>query len=310
MWQMIVASVVWVSIGLCLNRFNFLSTSFPKQLGKTLYWIGMPIQIFGLALTANFADAVWFPPTVTIVVLLLGLGIAVLCLYLGIKVLRQKSLTKKPEQGSFVLASILGNTGFVGLSIVPTLVDKTYLSSILLYGITHNIVGSYGMGVVLASHFGRNSSHNKWWNYCKTVLKTPALWAFALGCSIHQPSLVKVLAPTVKMLSIWVIPGVFILLGMQLSHIRTNNLSGAILPTAIKTIVLPALTGIVLTYLGVGGEARLSLVLMSGMPTAFTNAILAEEYDLDRQLTTSSILVGTLLLPLSIPLWLFFFGTN
>jgi malate permease and related proteins len=310
MWQIIIANVVWVSLGLCLDRFNVLSTSFPKQLGKTLYWIGMPIQIFGLALTANFADAVWLPPTVTIVVLLSGLAIAVLCLYLGIKFLRQKSLTKKSEQGSFVLASILGNTGFVGLSIVPILVDKAHLSSILLYGITHNIVGSYGIGVVLASHFGRNSTHNKWWNYCQTILKTPALWAFALGCIFQQSLLVKVLAPTVKMLSIWVIPGVFLLLGMQLAQIRTKNLSSAFLPTAIKTIVLPALTGIILTYLGVRGEIRLGLVLMSGMPTAFANAILAEEYNLDRQLTTSSILVGTLFLPLSIPLWLFFFGAN
>jgi hypothetical protein len=47
---------------------------------------------------------------------------------------------------------------------------------------------------------------------------------------------------------------------------------------------------------------------MSGMPTAFANIILAEEYDLDRQVAASSILVSTVILPLMIPFWLALFG--
>jgi len=52
----------------------------------------------------------------------------------------------------------------------------------------------------------------------------------------------------------------------------------------------------------------LALVLMSGMPTAFANVILAEEYNLDRQIAASSILLSTVSLPLIIPLWLALFS--
>jgi hypothetical protein len=42
---------------------------------------------------------------------------------------------------------------------------------------------------------------------------------------------------------------------------------------------------------------------MSGMPTAFAGLILAEEYDLDREIIASSILLSSVTLLLMIPLW-------
>lgn len=47
---------------------------------------------------------------------------------------------------------------------------------------------------------------------------------------------------------------------------------------------------------------------MSGMPTAFGGFIFAEEYDLDRDLVTSSIILTTIGLLLMIPVWLVVFG--
>jgi len=44
------------------------------------------------------------------------------------------------------------------------------------------------------------------------------------------------------------------------------------------------------------------------MPTAFAGLILAEEYDLDRELIASSIVLTTAMLLVAIPLWLLIFG--
>ena len=73
-------------------------------------------------------------------------------------------------------------------------------------------------------------------------------------------------------------------------------------------LVLPGIAGLALTILGLSGDARLAMVLMSGMPTAFACVVLAEEYNLDRQLAASSILLSTIMLPLMIPFWLALFG--
>jgi hypothetical protein len=49
---------------------------------------------------------------------------------------------------------------------------------------------------------------------------------------------------------------------------------------------------------------------MSGMLTAFVGLILAEEYDLNRELAASSIATTSVLLLVIIPFWLFLFGQS
>ena len=70
---------------------------------------------------------------------------------------------------------------------------------------------------------------------------------------------------------------------------------------------MPAIVGITITVMGMSGDPRLGLVLMSGMPCAFAGLILSEEYNLDRNLVASSIIVSTLIFLVMIPVWLFFY---
>ena len=102
-----------------------------------------------------------------------------------------------------------------------------------------------------------------------------------------------------------VIPGAFVLMGMRLSQIKGwKSFKIGLLPAVLKVVVMPGLLGIALTLLGFTGDPRLALVLMSGMPSAFAGLILAEEYNLDREITASSIVITTGLLLLMIPIWL------
>jgi len=81
-------------------------------------------------------------------------------------------------------------------------------------------------------------------------------------------------------------------------------------PGDLKILVLPSLVAVGTTLLGLSGDPRLSLVLMAGMPSAFASLILAEEYNLDRNLASSSIALSTIGLLFVIHLWLSLFGGN
>ena len=73
---------------------------------------------------------------------------------------------------------------------------------------------------------------------------------------------------------------------------------------------MPLLVGLATTlFFGLSGSPRLAMVLMSGVPTAFAGLILAEEYNLDRDLIASSIIISTVLLLLVLPLWILIFGS-
>jgi hypothetical protein len=330
----------WTAIGLGL--YQLLPNSAPKKLGRTLYWVGVPLQVLGLAHQSDFSQSPWLPPLTVVAVLILGLAISSLCLrtlkrLLGhyrefsnngdlLPLKKAISLPKSvlwaqlvstcnrafpkdsSSRGSFILSAILGNTIFIGLAIIPSLVNSAYLGWIIIYGVVHYLLGSYGIGTIVASYFGRSSSHQNWWVQLRDVATVPALWAFAIGFMtqpINYPYLMDWGLQGARSLGI---PAVFVLLGMQLGKFRgVQALEAATIPAIIKIVVLPILAGLGLTLLGLDGDARLTLVLMAGMPTNSANLILAEEYNLDSQLAAGSILLSTIALPLLLPLWVTLF---
>jgi predicted permease len=55
--------------------------------------------------------------------------------------------------------------------------------------------------------------------------------------------------------------------------------------------------------------AKLVLVLQAGMPPAIATLVLAEEYDLDRELTATALALGYVAALLTLPFWLLLWGT-
>ena len=333
--------VLWTGLGLI--AFRFVPQAFPRFLGRLLYWVGVPWQILALARQTDYDQKTGLAPAVTIAGLVLGLVLAWLSLQAYQRWLRRskaKALQQpqspttlglpasaaiesfpaalstesttvglsRPQRGSFILAATIGNTGFIGLGLVPALISQPYLGWAVFYSVTHNIVGTYGVGVFLASYYGRSHQQSHWLVQFRDVLSVPSLWAFALGSLTRSIALPNVIEQGLHA-SLWfVIPGAFLLMGMRLSQLHGwQSLQAALLPTVLKMLMLPLAVGLGTTLLGLSGDARLALVLMSGMPSAFAGLILAEEYELDRELIASSIALTTIALLFTIPLWLLLF---
>ncbi|MBW4472682.1 MAG: AEC family transporter [Stenomitos rutilans HA7619-LM2] len=329
--------VLWTGLGLI--AFRFMPQAFPRLLGRSLYWVGVPWQILALARQTDYAQNIGLAPTVTIAALGLGLVLGWCSLQLYQRWLRATatepsvpltaeatslnkavaaitSISKEPSQaelnraqrGSFILAATIGNTGFVGLGLVPALISQPYLGWAVFYSVTHNIIGTYGIGVFLASYYGRSQQQNHWWVQLRDVLTVPSLWAFVIGSLTRSIALPDIAEQGLHASRWFVIPGAFLLMGMRLSQLHGwKSIQPALLPTLVKMLVLPLAVGIGTTLLGLSGDARLALVLMSGMPSAFAGLILAEEYELDRELIASSIALTTIALLFTIPLWLWIF---
>jgi malate permease and related proteins len=299
--------ICWTGLGILSVRF--LPSAFPHWLGRGLYWIGVPIEIFSLARQTTFDERAQLAPTITIASLLLGLGLGWLSLQIWQRSQPQLPTRTPGLKGSLLLCSMLGNTGFVGLAIVPFFVSETDLSWAVLYSVTQNVFGTYGLGVLVSSYYGRQGTgSNQWWMQLKDLLSVPSLWGFALGSLTRSLPLPELVESSLHA-SIWVvIPGAFILMGIRLSQIQGwQSLKLALLPAILKTIVMPTIVGISITMMGMKGDPRLGLVLMSGMPCAFAGLILAEEYNLNGNLVASSIIVSTLIFLVMIPVWLYFY---
>lgn len=307
--------IFWTGVGALL--FRFLPGSFPRFLGRTLYWVGVPWQIFSLVRETDFSTNVGIAPLVTIATLGAGLTIA----WIVLRVLIWLKTEAKPtglsaieswlppmdraSQGTFVIASTIGNTGFVGLGLIPALIGSGDLSWAVFYSVTQNLIGTYGIGVLVASHYGRTESQSTAWTLLRDVLTVPTLWAFAIAYLTQPIAFPDWGEAIVQSSLIFVIPTSFLLMGMRLIQLKgIASLKMATLPVLLKALILPSLVAIAVAILGLNSDARLSLTIMAGVPSAFASLILAEEYNLDHDLAASSIALSTIVILATIPIWL------
>ncbi len=306
----------WTGMGFWLVRF--LPKEFPHFLGRGLYWVGVPCEIFALARQIGDLEETKLAPVIAVGSILLGLALGGISLFFGRQSLllpawlpnSSPQLERAEFQGSWLLCSMLGNTGFIGLSIVPFLVSPEHIVWAVFYSVTQNVFGTYGLGVLVASFYGRQvGSTRPWWELLKDLVTVPSLWGFLLGFSTRQLTLPALVESGLQG-SVWVvIAAAFVLMGIRLSQIEGwQSLRLALIPAVLKTIVMPGILGIFLLTLDIPQPARLALVVMAGVPSAFAALILSEEYNLDRDLVASSIINSTGIFLIMLPVWIFLFS--
>lgn len=304
-----------VLLGWILGRS--LPKTVPTFIGQFLFWIGVPLSIITFLRRTDLSGAIWIAPVVAWVAMLLGVGLAwiwvkrqtIKPLANASNHLSQASLNSwsKPTQGSFLLSSMVGNTGYLGFPVTLTLVGEKYFGWALFYDMLGSLIGAYGLGVLLAARFGQGATN--YWQLLQTILYNPALWSLGVGLGLRQIPLPEWVESSLQGCAWSVIALSLILIGMRLSQLNSwGRLKQASVSLSIKMLVVPMLLGIVLFWLGISGSPRLVIVLQMAMPPAFATLVLAEVYELDRDLAVTTLAVGSVGLLLTLPVWLFLFS--
>jgi len=213
----------------------------------------------------------------------------------------------RAARGSFLLASMIGNTGYLGYPISLAFVGSQYFGWALFYDLLGSTLGTYGLGVVLATHFGRGAQNR--WQFAQAILVNPALWSFAFGLLFRKLPLLATAEQILSTLAWTVVALSLVLIGMRLSQLRSwHNLPRAFISLGIKMLLVPLILGSSLSLFGITGAIRLVIVLQMAMPPAFATLVIAEAYELDRDLAVTALAVGSAGLLVMLPVWLWLFG--
>ncbi|MBD2460438.1 AEC family transporter [Oscillatoria sp. FACHB-1407] len=334
--KLYVPLVTWVGLGILLGRA--LPQTVPLYLGKFLFWIGVPISIVTFLRQADLSGSVWVAPAVAWTAMLtcatLAWGWIQLQRYFkrrhqqrprlgSAEPISQKNqpsgwlnqLTpwlqadwSRPAQGSFLLAAMVGNTGYLGYPVTLALVGPQYFAWALFYDTLGSTLGAYGLGVAIAARFGMSTQNH--WRLLQAMISNPGLWSFFVGLGFRSVALPSAVEQGLRVAAWGVIALSLLLLGMRLSQLTSwRNVQRASLSLGIKMLIVPLLLGIGLSYLGITGAPQLVIVLQMAMPPAFATLVIAEAYDLDRDLTVTALAIGSLGLLTLLPLWLWLFAT-
>ncbi|MEH2324874.1 MAG: AEC family transporter [Nostoc sp.] len=291
-----------VLVGFILGRK--LPVTVPTRLGQFLFWVGVPISIVSFLRQSSLSGQIWIAPAFAYLAILLGAFLA----WLGIKAQAyfRNTVPLPPTQASLILAAMLGNTGYLGFPIALAMVGKEHFAWALLYDLLGSFPGTYGLGVFLAARFGGGVQNH--WQTAKAILINPALWGFGFGLLFRQVTIPTVGEFCLEKFAWSSVALSLVLIGMRLALLKSwRSLPQVGMSLGIKMLVVPLILGSILPLFGITGAIAKVIVLQMAMPPAFATLVIAEAFNLDRDLAVTALAAGVILLLLTLPVWLWLF---
>lgn len=204
--------------------------------------------------------------------------------------------------GALLLVTALGNTTFLGLPMVESLLGKPELARALAFDQLGSFFGVAVYGSFIAARYGHGASG--WRPVVHRLLRFPPFFAVLVSFAVRLAPLPVGLDAALGHIGRLVAPLAMLALGLRFRVAASaHGRQAAIWCLSTKLVLLP-LTVLVIAML-VGGThdpAWRASVLESGMPPMVTAGVVAARADLDEELATTVVGVGLLLALLSIPL--------
>jgi predicted permease len=194
-----------------------LPATFPTDLAQFLLWVGVPISIVAFLRETDLSQQIW----IALVIAYLAILLEVFLAWLVIKgqAFLKNSQPQPSTQASLILASMLGNTGYLDFPITLAMVGKEYFAWALFYDLLGSVFGAYGLGVLLATRFGNTIQNHG--HMAKAILINPALWSFGYGLLFSQVAMPNMVEIALEKLAWCAIALSLILIGMRLSRLNS-----------------------------------------------------------------------------------------
>jgi predicted permease len=284
-----------LALGRVLRWRGLVPESAPDALNAVALYVCLPAAIFlyapKLTLSADLVGVVAVPW------LLLLASCAVV--WIAGKVAR----IERGDRAVLLLQIPLGNTSFLGYSLIPALAGAEALRFAVIYDQLGSFVmlSSFGLAVIAAHSGGVRPTPA---GVLRRMLGFPPFVTLLLALSVVPAQLPGPIEAMLKPLSAALLPMVGLAIGMQLKLALPRR---QLLPLALalggRLLLMPALALGLCALFGIGGDARMAVVLEAAMPGMITSAALAAMAGLAPELAAATIGYGIVLSMASLPFW-------
>jgi predicted permease len=269
-----------------------------RPLGRVIFYVFSPVLVFNLLTSNNLP--------LDRIAIMMGFTAASTLTIAGLAFLIGKLF--RLERGALiivVLTSMCANSGNFGLPLVSFAFGQEALAYASIYFVTSTML-FYTVGVLISS-LDRLDLRDA----LLGLLKVPAIYAIILAMIFIRTgwTLPEPIQRTVSLAAGGAIPGMLILLGLELQRLAwSRNLRALGIPVFIRLVVGP-LVGLGMAALfGLQGPAYQAGITEIGTPTAVMTTVLATEYKLESSLVTAIVFISTILSPLTLTLVLYILG--
>jgi predicted permease len=276
-----------------IGRFFSLDS---RTVGRLVFYLFSPVLVFNLLIRSQLPIEEMLKTAGYAAAVMISCGLVALIAGLILR-LERGTVT------AIILTSMFANNGNFGLPLVSFAFGPEALAHSSIYFVTSGVL-VYSLGVMIAS-----LGHTDIKRALLGMLKVPSIYALAAAMVVirYNLQLPVPLDRSVSLVAGAAVPMMLVLLGLELQKAQwTRKLGSMSLSTSIRLLAGPIIGLALASLFGITGAARQGGVLESAMPSAVANTVLATEYKLDSSLVTGTILLTTLLSPLTLtPLLLF-----
>lgn len=212
------------------------------------------------------------------------------------------------RSSAFSLSTIMMNTGNYGLPLVLFAYGKEGLA----YGVIVLVLFTFPLGTLAIYIASRGQASIK--ESLLEIFKVPLFHAIVLatiwrGFQLPLPPMVL---KSIDLVGQAAIPGLLMLLGMQLSrtHIRGGSLVPVVSSSALRLIISPLVAVVLCHVLAIHGLPRNVLILQTSTPSAIIPLLYAINYDAHPEMVAATIFVSTLLSGITLTLVLLYLGVG
>ena len=275
------------SVGFLLARVLKASV---KTIAHVVFYALLPSLVFNMLVTSRMSGPQFGRMAAMAVLVAASMGLVARLVAIPLRMTR-------PELSAFLLVVIFSNSGNYGLPVVLFAFGSEALSQATAYFVAGSLL-TYSLGVFLAAA-GQRSLRSA----LAGIVKIPAIYSLVIG-SLVIVSGVKVpvgLMRPIGMLSEASLPMMILVLGMQFERASMPNRPGLVAAAVVLSLAVAPFVALGIAWLlGVTGPGRQAGVVLASMPVAVITTILALEFDVAPAFVTSTVMVSTLLSPLTL----------
>ncbi len=262
----------------------------PRSLSRLIFYVFSPCLILNLLTTSQLSSGD--------MVRMVAYSAAVIILLIITSFLVGKAIRlERKLLAAVVLTSMSMNAGNFGLSLNLFAFGEAGLAQASIFFVT-TAMFTYSVGVMIAS-LGTATLKQS----ILKMLKVPAIYAVILSLVFISQDwqLPMALERTTTTLGNAAIPGMLILLGLQLqANQRTRQVPALILANAMRLVGGAAFGLILASLFGLQGTAYQAGVVEAATPAAVLSTVLATEFDTEPAFVTSVVFTTTLLSPITL----------
>ena len=292
-----------MAVGYTLARFGVVEQGAVKGMSALIVKATLPALIV-MSMQKPFSGELFGEAMVTLAVAtlfyagIIGLSLAAAAL---LRVDRQRA-------GAFAFALSFSNCAFVGFPVVESILgaDALFLTSI--HNILFNVL-AFSAGILIMSGGSRTGGGSAGGGGGVSLAKLfninviAAIAGFVLF--LFSVKIPEILAIPMRMIGGLTTPLAMVVTGAMLARTPIRSVVGdwrLYAVSALRLLVWPAITAVVLRLFGVSGQLYAITVIVAAMPSASNTSMIAEVYGGDTGTASSVVFLTTLFSVVTIPL--------